>query len=274
MRFIDLDRVIDDVNNDILLRLRKKHNELLKKNEIQKQTAIDKGNNHWRDIKNRFEALTDRKCWYTESKNPGCLNDLEHFRPKGKVVDKDGNILYWYWFLAFNPINYRLSSQIPNRPNVNPILQETGGKHNHFPLLNGSNHCNCFNDINSELPVLLDPCCKEDTELLEFHPDGRPILSRRHIGDPIAEERVKKSKLLLNIDYPTFNEDREQLYNRIERLITTRGDRHYANGNMDALEDIKEDLQELMLPSAAYSKAAECYVRGFRDREWVEELLF
>jgi len=28
-----------------------------------------------------------------------------------------------------------------------------------------------------------------------------------------------------------------------------------------------------MSPNAEYSKAAECYIRCFRDREWVEELI-
>ena len=41
-----------------------------------------------------------------------------------------------------------------------------------------------------------------------------------------------------------------------------------------ALEDVKQDLQELMDENSPYSKAAECYIRCFRDREWIEELLF
>ena len=66
------------------------------------------------------------------------LNEVEHFRPKAKVGDSAGNVEHWYWFLAFNPTNYRLSSQLSNRPNSNAVLGETGGKGNRFPLCPGS----------------------------------------------------------------------------------------------------------------------------------------
>jgi len=52
----------------------------------------------------------------------------------------------------------------------------------------------------------------------------------------------------------------------------TRGDRHAANQS-DALEDVKEDLEAMMQPNKAYSKAAESYIRGFRDRDWVDEVI-
>ena len=41
-----------------------------------------------------------------------------------------------------------------------------------------------------------------------------------------------------------------------------------------ALQDVKQDLRELMSADEPYSKAAECYVRCFRDREWIEQLIF
>jgi hypothetical protein len=273
MRFMDLDQLLNDANQDVVSALGLKDQSILTKTDLQKSEAVAAGNRHWRPMKEELERLVGRKCWYTESKNSGCLNDLEHFRPKGKVTDNNGTLIHWYWFLAFNPINYRLSAQIPNRLNDNIVLGATGGKGDNFPLLNGSIHGTNLAGALVEMPALLDPCCEEDTNLIEFHPDGRPVISRQFSDDKTAVYRVKQSNLLLNLDYSSFNEDREALYNKIRSLIEDRGDGYYEAGNC-ALEDTKQDLRNLMLPESEYSKAAECYIRGFRDRRWVEELLF
>ena len=98
------------------------------------------------------------------------------------------------------------------------------------------------------------------------------IVSMEHVLDSDACFRVEQSKLLLNLDYPTFNEDRERLYNKIRKLVD-RGDRYVRRGNVDALEDAKDDLRDLMHEDAEYSKAADCYIRCFRDRDWVEDLI-
>jgi len=239
------------------------------KTDLQKEAKAKSGNVDWRPVKPFLEAASNRKCWYTESKNAGCLNDVEHFRPKGRV-SKTGTVVHWYWFLAFNPINYRLSCQISNRLNVNSESGLTGGKGNKFPLLAGCNHAVNLAEIDDESPVLLDPCNRGDVELLEFLPDGRPVLSQTHAADMVARDRVGRSNLLLNLDFPTFNEDREQLYNRILKLVE-RGDRYHSSRN-DALEDTKEDLINLMAKESEYSAAAECYIRCFRNHEWIEEL--
>lgn len=271
MRYIDLNAVIDSIPQDVRDDLQFVDDSMPAKSDAEKVSKADNGNTHWRPVKPFLEAASNRKCWYTESKNPGCVNDVEHYRPKGKITDGNGNILYWYWFLAFKPSNYRLSCQISNRLNKNPVLGTTGGKDVNFPLLPGSPRATDLAGVVTEQPVILDPCSMEDTELLAFQPDGRPVLSMRHTGDPVAREKVEQSKLLLNLDYPTFNEGRERLYNKIRSLID-RGDRYMRDG-IPAIDDVKNDLRIMMSPDAEYSKAAECYIRCFRDRPWVEEMI-
>ena len=271
MRYIDLDVVIESIPENIRKKLRTVEDAMLAKSDPEKAETAKNGRAQWSRVKPYLEAASNRKCWYTESKNPGCQNDVEHFRPKAKVL-KEKNVEYWYWFLAFNPINYRLSSQISNRLNRNLVLGETGGKGNKFPLMLGCQRATCVAELSHERPVILDPCNQKDTKLLEFQPDGRPVVSMKHVLDPDACFRVEQSKLLLNLDYPTFNEDRERLYNKIRKLVD-RGDRYVRRGNVDALEDAKDDLRDLMHEDAEYSKAADCYIRCFRDRDWVEDLI-
>lgn len=271
MRYIDLDAVVNSIPQGIRDDLKSVDDSMPAWTEADKVSTASAGNPHWSPVKEYLEATSSRKCWYTESKNPGCLNDVEHYRPKAKVTDGNGHVEHWYWFLVFNPVNYRLSSQISNRLNKNSLLGATGGKGDKFPLLPGSPRATDLAGLAAEQPVILDPCTELDTELLEFLPDGRPVLSVRHFGDAVAKDRVEQSKLLLNLDYPTFNEDRESLYNKIRKLIE-RGDGYVREG-IPAIEDVKSDLRALMSPDAEYSKAAECYIRCFRDRAWVDEII-
>lgn len=270
MRYIDSVAVIGSIPEEVCNALQEIDDSMPGKSDAEKIDAAANGNIHWRQVKPHLEAASNRKCWYTESKNPGCLNDVEHFRPKARVAP-EGGTEYWYWFLAFKPINYRLSSQFSNRLNHNSILEATGGKGNKFPLMPGSLRATGMTGLIDELPVILDPCVEADTELLEFQPDGRPVLSMQHEADADAKYRVEQSKLLLNLDLPTFNEGRESLYNKIRSLVD-RGDR-YITDEVDALEDVKNDLRTLMREDAEYSKAAECYIRCFRDKPWVEALI-
>lgn len=269
MRYIDLSMCIASIPKTEKFKLHRKHLKMLGMSASEKKKLIETGTIHWSRIKGYFEEVSNRKCWYTESKNPGCHNDVEHFRPKGQVYE--GRIFkHWYWFLAFNPINYRLSSQFSNQRNHNPVLGITGGKGDHFPLCDESKYAHRFCDIREEEPILLDPCNRYDTELLVFNPDGRPTIARRFEHNALAKERVKISNLLLNLDFPTFNEDREAIYNKIKKIVLT-GDSNIDN--IALIEHLKEELRELMHEDSAYSKAAECYVRCFRDRLWVETLI-
>ncbi|PKG37108.1 hypothetical protein [Psychromonas sp. Urea-02u-13] len=271
MRYIDLDSVLDSSPDEVLYELKLVNYSMIALSDDDKIARASTGNAIWRPIKAYLEQASKRKCWYTESKNAGCLNDVEHFRPKGKIhKPKKEPLIHWYWFLAFNPMNYRLSCQFANRLNHNELYGKSGGKGNHFPLLNGTTHSTDLTGLAQEEPILLDPCVKSDTELLEFLPDGRPVLSPKFNHDPDAKNRVEQSKLLLNLDFPTFNEDREELYNRVKELVQDGDDNQ---GNAAVMRMVERDLRKLMNKDSEYSKAAECYVRGFRNKDWVEAII-
>jgi hypothetical protein len=271
VRYIDLDVVIDTIPDEKITTLKVVDDSMPGLSDADKADRAKNGNEDWRPIKIHLERASKRKCWYTESKNAGCLNDVEHFRPKGKIhAPKKGPLIHWYWFLAFNPINYRLSCQFANRRNHNELYGKSGGKGNHFPLMNNLPHAIDLAGLAQEEPVLLDPCIEADTNLLEFLPDGRPVISQRFSNDPDATKRVENSKLLLNLDFPTFNEDREELYNTIKEVIKDGDDNQ---GNDGVMTIVKRQLLRLMDRDSEYSKAAESYVRGFRDRNWVEDII-
>lgn len=272
LRYIDINQVVNNIPAETITELGEKHQPLIDGDDQMKEIVIGDGNRTWRKVKSCLEEASNRKCWYTESKNPGCTNDVDHFRPKAKNVSADGVLQHWYWFLAFDPENYRLSCQFSNRLIANPVFGQVGGKGDKFPLMHDQSHATTKAGIATENPVLLDPCNQGDCDLLAFQSDGRPVVSSNYLGDPDACYRVEKSKLFLNLDFPTFNEDREAIYNKIKNLVD-RGDDYYGAAN-PALEHVKQDLKALMQEDNPYSKAAECYIRCFRDREWVEQLFF
>lgn len=231
-----------------------------------------KKHNIWTDARPYLERVSNRKCWYTESLNRGCHNDVDHFRPKGEKT-KDGERLYWYWFEAYSVENFRLSCHFSNRVTVDWEMQEKGeggGKGSHFPLCNSGMHAINRSEVGSEEPMLLDPCRAGDSELIAFLPDGRAVASPMAASGSIERERVDQSTHLLNLNFPTFNEDREALYNSIRKWVNV------ADAVEDiqiAFEAIKELLEELTARESAYSSAARCFLRFFRDREWVNEIV-
>lgn len=271
MKYININNVKAQIPAAVITALNRLHQRADAGDDQVKQDVIDAGNPTWRLTRQYLENASNRKCWYTESRNSGFIYDVDHFRPKGKVVDDEDLIIHWYWFLAFDPENYRLSCNLPNRLNVNPLLGMTGGKGSKFPLLGSQVHAATKAEIVAELPVLLDPCNEDDCNLVEFGIDGRPVISSSQRGNPEAIFRLVQSNLLLNLDYPTFNEDREKIYNDVRKLIL-RGDRYGIDN--PALKDVQDDLRELMGGDMPYSKAAACYIRMFRNRTWVEDLFF
>jgi hypothetical protein len=270
MRYIDINAVLSRIPLKIINRLAKKDLMLVSSNDQTKQAIITHGKQSWTAVRSILDEASYGKCWYTESINPGCLNDVDHFRPKGKV-ENDDEPNYWYWFLAFDPHNYRLSCQYSNRCNTNPTTGLIGGKGDKFPLLNVESRASNKAGIAAERPMLLDPCNESDCDLIVFQADGRPAVSPVHKNDVDINKRVEMSNLILNLDFPTFNQGREALYNSVKNLVDLG---ETSGAGTPTRIFVTGELKNLMDAKSPYSKAAECYVRCFRDRAWVEQLLF
>ncbi|MFA6113304.1 MAG: hypothetical protein WC729_04915 [Sphingomonas sp.] len=124
------------------------------------------------------------KCAYCEtritSNQPG---DVEHFRPKGRVVGDDfkpvqtlhpskGTINHpGYFWLAYDWSNLLPSCIDCNRYRKHGIDDPQGaGKADRFPV-KGTHIC-VPQDLGSEEPFLIDPTKIQPALHLEFHPDG------------------------------------------------------------------------------------------------------
>jgi hypothetical protein len=99
---------------------------------------------------------------------------------------------------------------------------------------------------------------------------GRPILNPVYAADPIAKERVEKSKILLNIDHPDFNSKRERLCRDIAEDV----EMHEAlREDSESRVDIRARMERRLAANAPFSTAARYYLQFHRNLSWVEELL-
>lgn len=217
------------------------------------------GSEKWSSVKSRLTGLLGNKCWYTEVGSVGSDLAIDHFRPICK-----------YWFLAFDPTNYRVSCQFANSPHHNPIYSSGGGKGIEFPLRKGTLPAIRKKGIHRESPVILDPCNARDCEIVAFQADGRPVINPKYASDEFAVYRLDKSKLLLNLDHPDFNSKREVLSKEIGREVRAC---ETPGIDPELRSDFEESLARRIQTSSEFSTAARYYLSNYRYLDWVEAIL-
>ena len=141
MRYID----IEIAANDPEVRRLIGQAEALRRRVLQapdgqtRSELISSGRGRWVSFRQHFERIFGAKCWYTECKNPGTDDDIDHYRPKGAVAEDATHA--GYWWEALNWRNFRLSCHRANRLRRSEDWWGTGGKGEHFPLLNEADRC-------------------------------------------------------------------------------------------------------------------------------------
>ena len=145
-----------------------------KATEKARNKAVDSKAEVWRELKPLLASISTDKCWYCESKDIRSDNTVDHYRPKGSVAEVNDHP--GYWWLAFDHSNFRFSCTYCNSRRKDRSTGTSGGKHDHFPLLDEEQRAYGEQDIiGGEQPVLLDPTSALDPTLLWFEPDGRAV---------------------------------------------------------------------------------------------------
>jgi hypothetical protein len=277
MRFIDLEKIKPTVRDQIKALEDTKAAILAEPDPGLRATLINRHRNRWTAFRDAFAAYSHDKCWYVECKNLGTDDDVDHFRPK-LGVKEDPNHPGYYW-LAFEWTNLRLSCHRANRPRTNAETGQTGGKAEHFPLIDPKARAMGPNDrLSLEVPALIDPTKPADVALLSFKPNGEADLSPQFKGQPIAETKFEVSRLIPHLNWPKFRDARVVLYNQIARTVD-RGEReapqNYAGLHpaSDAFFDACRDLWTAMDASEEYSSAARIYVESFKHVWWIRDVV-
>jgi hypothetical protein len=237
---------------------------------------IDHYRTIWVAFRPYLADISHAKCWYTESENPGTDDDVDHFRPKGRLADDEQHGGYWWEALHWR--NFRFSCHRANRLRENPLTHRTHGKGDHFPLINEEDRCTTpADDLRREKPLLLDPVDPADPPMLDFNIDGTIAVAPDYQNEPNAHRRIDASRIYLHLEWPRFTEQRQELYREIGRKVD-RGQQHALMfeqnpADNDALKQIARDLIALTEDQRPYSRAARAFIKTFRHVSWVKNMV-
>lgn len=214
---------------------------------LNKRDNWGNGNELWKNpvLKNDFRQHFFSKCWYTEVSLAGFDVDIDHFRPKG-AIKQYKNYNYnaalsnsGYDWLINDAQNYRACCIYANRP------RGAGGKRDWFPLEDGSPLLT-QNGQEIEKPLLLDPCVKEDVNLISFM--GNEIGCTT--TSAIDKERVNVSSEIYNLTDTDIKIKRIKVWDEVEKTLE-----ELETGDITERCCLRR-LSELVNPSREFSACA------------------
>lgn len=254
----------------------------------------------WAELKPALQVLSHNKCWYCESVDRRSDNAVDHFRPKNSVK---GSARFpaapghaGYWWLAFNPRNYRFSCTFCNSIRKS-VAGTSGGKQDYFPLWDEGHRDRLPEDdrdldlrlglaedaLDLELPILLDPTNLADTDALWFEDSGGVVPRPRRPGEPDSSYECWKARADESIDYyhlrhPDIIEARQLLAREI-LAFAREADKWLGRleqgvpGARAELNCKMKLLRKRLQAESEYSAAAHCVLRGMRGVSRVAEVL-
>lgn len=242
----------------------------------EKRKEIIENNRHlWKEIKDWLLSLSHGKCWYSEAKELCSFYDVDHFRPKNRAKDLEGNEREGYWWLAFDWKNYRISGNVCNRPNKD-TCEVNRGKADYFPLRKNSPVVDSpSKNLMDEIICLLDPTDPNDPILLSFNENGSPVPSQR---DKWTKERIEITVKLLHLDYEPLTEARRKTWlacrqklSRIQKLLGELS-RSSSISTKNEIKHLQEELREMVSSDAELAGTARaCLLKsGIR---WAQNIV-
>jgi hypothetical protein len=231
-----------------------------------KLTELFKKSPHWTKLRPQLIALAGRKCWYCEGEVSHNRLAVDHFRPKGGVVEEPTHIGY-YW-LAYEVGNFRLICEFCNSSTDDDPTGKRVTKIHHFPLLNPNTRIRVPGarpeTIEKELPILLDPINSSDCDLLDFDSAGavrrndhRPRSAlERTVGICRATESIR----IYGLDRPGLVEGRT----RIWKDAVLKANLLELGLDIGDGVDPVDRVRDLITPKAPHSGAALSALRGSR----------
>lgn len=244
--------------------------------------AISAIGNKWSLLKPGFVREYGAKCWYSESPQIGTDFDVDHFWPKGRVKNLNGDIVTnadgphtGYWWKAFDVSNYRYSCIYSNRG------RGGGGKVDYFPVDNEDYRAwtkNCDCDYANR--VILDPCDIEDVKLLSFEIEpGKVHPSVTEEEDEAGFFRVKNSNILLNLDHETIVPHRLEIIKdtkaalRCLKLTFQLDDSDLDEEDRAGVIEAKEKLKRLCNRKSPFSASAVQHVLPFKNTDYLADFV-
>uniref|UniRef100_UPI004048B87D hypothetical protein n=1 Tax=Rheinheimera sp. TaxID=1869214 RepID=UPI004048B87D len=254
---------------------------------VDKKAAFKALGSVWSPFKDNFINAFGDKCWYSEVPRINTDFDVDHFRPKGAVKKAKKNyakrivngvleIHPGYWWLAFEPKNYRYACQYANQP------RDNGGKHDYFPLTDENMRVwsqSAFTAHANETPHLLDPCNQADVQLLSFDKSPGMAHSRYDLtAYPDLYSRVQISARCYNLNHKTVRGHRLKVINDVCDDLKLLEAIWGLPPAYKAMMQVQFDAAELRLIKAcarksSFSAAAVAFVKPKIAEPWIANVL-
>lgn len=250
MRYIDLS-IIDTTDPEVVAWISNAKFHLSELNKLTTHSERQKymtQHSIWRQFKPILIKYYGEKCWYSECSLEGSFGDVDHFRPKNKSTDEQGNVILadGYWWLAYDYLNYRLSCEKSNRS------FGSGGKNDMFPLKPGTASATQGNK--NDIPVLLDPCVNSDVALVDCNEAGEIVALS---SDSYEIHRVDISKSVYNWD--CFNGARKKIRSKCKTALELFEMAYEFSP--DKMGASISQICELVDPQTPYSSFAKRYIQ-------------
>lgn len=230
-------------------------------------------------VKEALTRLFGAKCAYCESRYAGTQPmDVEHFRPKGKVLEDDGTEVRGYYWLASDWWNL-LPSCIDCNRERRQWLADLGavrsvGKGERFPLEKGTKRAAAPGEEKAEKPLLLNPCIDDPEKHFEFTEDA---IVRPKRGADAEKERAQASIEIYALNRSGLVEERLQLLRLLQRrtgmiesLMTIIDRPDVPEPIRMLVEDLitheMDELRKTYEPGRPFSLMAKNFVEDFRKR--------
>jgi uncharacterized protein (TIGR02646 family) len=213
-------------------------------------------------VRMALEKLFHDKCAYCEGKSFGQADwDVEHFRPKAGVAERDDHPGY-YW-LAYEWENLYLSCTHCNqRRRDRPRWGDTSagiaqGKLDQFPLARESSRAMGPGDDHlEEEALLLDPCRDDPEQHVRFDVHGAPL----PVGDSL---RGSASIAIFHLARKRLRDQRKSRIDNVVRLLTViRSLQRELGSGHPAVAEVRQVLETIYLvDSADFAAVARWVVR-------------
>lgn len=203
-------------------------------------------------VKEALKKLFHGKCAYCESNfrhiSP---EDIEHWRPKGAVILKNGDELKpaYYW-LAATWSNLLPScidcNRLRRQKDVRDDANKTLGKKNFFPVADEGHRWTRHDQVNQngEEPLILDPC--EDKPDLFLTVDDEAVVQEKKPDGTLENVRARSSIKVYGLNRKDLVDVRKEQFNLVVALFN---DINFFTQLLPTLIDdaLKDKTQKMLL---------------------------
>jgi uncharacterized protein (TIGR02646 family) len=235
-----------------------------------------------REVRKRLKDMFHGKCAYCESSIAESQDsDVEHYRPKGQVLEANG-AHPGYWWLAMDWTNLVLSCQHCNQRRAHIIIDpgmteeqvqdridrwqtQTRGKLDSFPTEDGIWVSRPEDAVTSERPLLIDPT-RVDPELHITWVLNEPFVSvthRNRIGKTSIDIYALNRRYLVERRTVHLRELRrrgDRIIAKLNEAVNQSDDAVAASMRASALEQV-QDLRGMCKQDQPYAGLARAYLK-------------